>query len=80
MGLKPHHSLSSLFHKPKDVINFDQNRGLFYQFFFGNSNTVLDKGFYGSEASIHEGLPTIEVFDKDLLFCSILEITLISKG
>ena len=28
---KPHHTLSSLFRKPKDVINFEQKRGLMYQ-------------------------------------------------
>ena len=31
VALKPHHTLSSLFRKPKDVINFEQKRGLVYQ-------------------------------------------------
>ena len=31
VALKPHHTLSSLFCKPKDVINFEQKRGLVYQ-------------------------------------------------
>ena len=30
-ALKPHHTLSSLFRKPKDAINFEQKRGLVYQ-------------------------------------------------
>ena len=36
VALKPHHTLSSsLFRKPKDVINFEQKRGLVYQTFAG---------------------------------------------
>ena len=31
VALKPHHMLSSLFCKPKDVNNFEQKRGLMYQ-------------------------------------------------
>ena len=31
VALKPHNALSSLFSKPKDVINFEQKRGLVYQ-------------------------------------------------
>ena len=31
VALKPHHTLSSLFRKPKDAINFEQKRGLVYQ-------------------------------------------------
>ena len=30
VALKPHHTLSSLLRKPKDVINFEQKRGLVY--------------------------------------------------
>ena len=35
VALKPHHTLSSLFRKPKDAINFEQKRGLVYQFLAG---------------------------------------------
>ena len=31
VALKPHHTLSSLFRKSKDAINFEQKRGLVYQ-------------------------------------------------
>ena len=31
VALKPHHTLSSLFRKLKDAINFEQKRGLVYQ-------------------------------------------------
>ena len=31
VALKPHHTLSSLFRKPKDAINFEQKRGLVCQ-------------------------------------------------
>ena len=31
VALKPRHTLSSLFRKPKDATNFEQKRGLVYQ-------------------------------------------------
>ena len=34
-ALKPHHTLSLLFRKPKDVINFEQKRGLVIKFLAG---------------------------------------------
>ena len=37
---KPHHTLSSLFCKPKDVINFEQKRGLVYQISCRDCNAV----------------------------------------
>ena len=40
VALKPHHTLSSLFSKPKDVINFEQKRGLVYQISCRHCNAV----------------------------------------
>ena len=40
VALKPHHSLSSLFRKPKDAINFEQKRGLVYQISCRDCNAV----------------------------------------
>ena len=40
VALKPHHTLSSLFGKPKDVINFEQKRGLVYQISCWDCNAV----------------------------------------
>ena len=40
MALKPHHTLPSLFPKPKDVINFKQKRGLVYQICGRDCNAV----------------------------------------
>ena len=40
VALKPHHTLSSLFRKPKDVINFEQKCGLVYQISCRDCNTV----------------------------------------
>ena len=37
---KPHHTLSSLFRKPKDPINFEQKRGLVYQISCRDCNAV----------------------------------------
>ena len=39
-ALKPHHTLSSLFRKPKDAINFKQKRGLVYQISCRDRNAV----------------------------------------
>ena len=33
VGMKPHFTLSSIFQKPKDPINFEEKRGLVYKFF-----------------------------------------------
>ena len=38
--LKPHHTLSLLFRKPRDVINFEQKRGLLYQSSCRDCNAV----------------------------------------
>ena len=40
VALKPHHTLSSLFRKPKDVINFEQKRGLVCQISCRDCNAV----------------------------------------
>ena len=40
VALKPHHTLSSLFRKPKDAINFEQKRGLVYQISCRDCNAV----------------------------------------
>ena len=40
MDLKPHHTLSSLFRKPKDALNFEQKRGLVYQVSCWDCNAV----------------------------------------
>ena len=40
VALKPHHTLCSLFRKPKDVINFEQKRGLVYQISCRDCNAV----------------------------------------
>ena len=40
VALKPHHTLSSLFRKPKDIINFEQKRGLMYQISCRDCNAV----------------------------------------
>ena len=40
VALKPPLTLSSLFRKPKDVINFEQKRGLVYQISFRDCNAV----------------------------------------
>ena len=40
VALKPHHTLYSLFRKPKDVINFEQKRGLVYQISCRDCNAV----------------------------------------
>ena len=40
VALKPHHTLSLLFRKPKDAINFEQKRGLVYQISFRDCNAV----------------------------------------
>ena len=40
VALKPHHTLSSLFRKPKYAINFEQKRGLVYQMSCRNCNAV----------------------------------------
>ena len=37
---KSHHTLSSLFRKPKDVINFEQKHGLVYQISCRDCNAV----------------------------------------
>ena len=39
-ALKPHHALSLLFSKPKNVINFEQQRGLVYQISCWDCNAV----------------------------------------
>ena len=40
VALKPHHTLTSLFRKPKDAIKFGQNRGLVYQISCRDCNAV----------------------------------------
>ena len=40
VALKPHHTLSSLFRKPKDAINFEKKRGLVYQISYRDCNAV----------------------------------------
>ena len=40
VALKPHHTLSSLFRKPKDALSFEQNRGLVYQISCRDCNAV----------------------------------------
>ena len=40
VALKPHHKLSSFFRKPKDVIYFEQKRGLVYQLSCRDCNAV----------------------------------------
>ena len=40
VALKPDHSLSLLFRKPKDAINFEQKRGLVYQISCRDCNAV----------------------------------------
>ena len=40
VALKPHHTLSSLFRKPKDAINFEQKRGLVYEISCWDCNAV----------------------------------------
>ena len=40
VALKPHHTLSSLFRKPKHAINFEQKRGLVYQISCRDCNAV----------------------------------------
>ena len=40
VALKPHHTLSLLFRKPKDAINFEQKRGLVYQISCRDYNAV----------------------------------------
>ena len=40
VALKPPHTLSSLFHKPKDAINFEQKRGLVYQISCRDRNAI----------------------------------------
>ena len=40
MALKPHHTLSSLFRKPKEAINFEQKRSLVYKISCRDCNTV----------------------------------------
>ena len=40
VALKPHHTLSLLFRKPKDDINFEQERGLVYQISCRDCNAV----------------------------------------
>ena len=40
VALKLHHTLSSLFRKPKDAISFEQKRGLVYQISSWNCNAV----------------------------------------
>ena len=40
VALKPHHTLSLLFRKHKDVINFEQKRGLVYQISCRDCNAV----------------------------------------
>ena len=40
VALKPHHTLSSLFRKPKDPITFEQKRGLVFQISCRNCNAV----------------------------------------
>ena len=40
VALKPHHTLSSLFRKPKDAINFEQKRGLVYRISCRDCNPV----------------------------------------
>ena len=40
VALKPHHTLSSLFRKPKDAINLKQKRGLVYQISCQDCNAV----------------------------------------
>ena len=40
MALSPHHTLSSLFCKPKDAINFEQKRGLVFQISCRDCNAV----------------------------------------
>ena len=44
MVLKPHHTLSPLFRKPRDAINFKQKRGLVYQISFRDCNAVYVDG------------------------------------
>ena len=40
MALKPHHTLSLLFCKPKDAVNFEQKHGLVYQISCRDCNAV----------------------------------------
>ena len=40
VAIKPHHTLYSLFRKPKDATNFEQKRGLVYQISCRDSNAV----------------------------------------
>ena len=40
VALKPHHTLSSLFCKPKDAISFEQKRGLVYEISCRDCNAV----------------------------------------
>ena len=40
VALKPHHTLSSLFRKPKDSINFEQKRGVVNQISYRHCNAV----------------------------------------
>ena len=40
VALKPHHTLASLFCKPKDATNFEQKRGLMCQISCQNCNAV----------------------------------------
>ena len=40
VALKPHQTLSSLFRKPKDAINFEQKRGLVYSISCRDCNAV----------------------------------------
>ena len=40
VALKPHHTLSSLFRKHKDAVNFEQKRGLVYQISCRDCNAV----------------------------------------
>ena len=42
--LKPHHTLSPLFRKPRDAINFKQKRGSVYQISFRDCNAVYVDG------------------------------------
>ena len=42
MALKPHHRLSLLLGKARDVINFEQKHGLLYQIFCWDRNAVYE--------------------------------------
>ena len=42
VALKAHHTLSSLFRKPKDAINFEQKCALVYQISCGDCNAVYE--------------------------------------